>query len=77
MEYGYCNYMGVTVTEGMNAFMLEYNARLLAGQNFPGLEVRASRFSDTGNRRKSDRKSERMKRKQAQASRRKNRKRRK
>jgi hypothetical protein len=66
--------MGVTVTEGMNAFMLEYNARLLAGQSFPGLKGRASRLSGTGNHRKSDRRSDKMKRKQAQASRRKNRK---
>jgi hypothetical protein len=67
----------MTSHEGMNAFMLEYNARLLAGQSFPGLEDRVSGFSGTGKHRKSDRKLEKMKRKQVHASRRKNRKRRK
>lgn len=67
----------MTSQEGMNAFMLEYNARQLAEQGLPGGGSRASSLLSTDNRRKSDRKSEKTKRKQAQASRRKNRKRRK
>lgn len=67
----------MTSQEGMDAFMLEYNARLLAEQGLPGDGSRALHLLGMGNRQKSDRKSEKMKRKQAQASRRKNRKRRK
>ncbi len=63
--------------QGMNAFMMAYNASLLAGAAPPRPAVRAPHFLDEPRRSGPDREKAKKKRKQARAARKRNRKRRK